>query len=291
MADEFLTFPAGELHCRICPGIPNKDPLYLPRHPGEDLNVYLMRNILAVEAKNAPFRSLYLPYLPYARQDRITEKGEPFSLKVVGNILNTLKLKRLFTLDVHSPVAFACIDNLVSIGIDEYLDEMLDMGHMRKFDEYGPVDDEEDDYDVISSNYDMLIVPDAGAMKKLGPLIPRFRDHSVMIKIRDTHTGKLSIKGGYSSALVEGKRCLIVDDICDGGGTFILIAMYLKNLGAKSIDLAITHGIFSKGLLPLRVAGIGKIFCTNSIPQAKDVQDLFITDVKDILHDWITLGE
>jgi ribose-phosphate pyrophosphokinase len=70
----------------------------------------------------------------------------------------------------------------------------------------------------------------------------------------------LTINGHYGILELTGKTCLIVDDICDGGGTFVLAANYLHSLGAKNIALYTTHGIYSKGTDVLSDNHISRIF-------------------------------
>lgn len=70
---------------------------------------------------------------------------------------------------------------------------------------------------------------------------------------------------------LNDKNILIVDDICDGGATFMLLTKDLYKRGAKSINLFVTHGIFSKGLKPLKEAGINRIFTAKG--EAVDMGD------------------
>ena len=121
----------------------------------------------------------------------------------------------------------------------------------------------------------MLISPDGGALKKIYKVSEYLGGVEVVecSKSRDVKTGKLSGFKVYSEDL-EGKDCLIVDDICDGGGTFIGLAAELKNKNAGKLYLAVSHGIFSKGFDSLRC--FDKIFTTNSF---KDFDNEVITQI------------
>ena len=112
-------------------------------------------------------------------------------------------------------------------------------------------------------NQVLLISPDGGALKKIYKVSEYLGGVEVVecSKSRDVKTGKLSGFKVYSDDL-EGKDCLIVDDICDGGGTFIGLAEELKNKNAGNLYLAVSHGIFNKGFESLSV--FKKIFTTNS---------------------------
>ncbi|MCK5642660.1 MAG: ribose-phosphate pyrophosphokinase, partial [Gammaproteobacteria bacterium] len=109
----------------------------------------------------------------------------------------------------------------------------------------------------------ILISPDAGSNKKANKLAVDFGFELVKCdKERNTKTGKLSGFEVFTNSL-NGKDCLIVDDICDGGGTFLGLAKELKNKGAGNIYLFVTHGIFSKGTEIFRELFSG-LYCTNS---------------------------
>lgn len=108
-----------------------------------------------------------------------------------------------------------------------------------------------------------IVIPDEGAVARTTAIVERLGLKNALarcVKKRDSETGKLS---GF--ALVEGdvagKDCLIVDDLCDGGGTFSGIAAVLLERGAKRVGLCVTHGVFSKGL---PILGIDVVYCTDS---------------------------
>ena len=117
-----------------------------------------------------------------------------------------------------------------------------------------------------------LVSPDKGAFSKVKALattlggIPFIKAD----KVRDPETGDLS---GFSyEGSVQGLDLLIVDDICDGGGTFVGLAKILKEGGAKSISLYVSHGIFSKGLKVLDGA-IDAVYTTDSLIREEGFKD------------------
>jgi ribose-phosphate pyrophosphokinase len=93
-----------------------------------------------------------------------------------------------------------------------------------------------------------------------------FRDLPVVTasKVRVQATGHL-VTGELSGESVTGKRVLIVDDICDGGATFIGLAAKLREAGATDVVLFVSHGIFSRGVRALTDAGISRVF----VPQGE----------------------
>ena len=202
--------------------------------------------------------TLVLPYLPYSRQDRVANPGEALSAKVFADVINALNFKKVFTYDAHSDVSVACLDNCESTNQSYILDEMLGNDVMQ-------------DYTLIS--------PDAGATKKTLAVAKYFEGLKVINcdKSRDTMTGEITgtyVNWGYS---MKEMRLLIVDDICDGGMTFIKIAEAVQKFKPRSIDLYVTHGIFSKGMDPLLASGIRKVYTTDSFDQPNNPRKIVHT--------------
>jgi ribose-phosphate pyrophosphokinase len=211
----------------------------------------------ALERKGVKNFELVMPYIPYARQDRVCVNGEAFTLKVFANLINLAKFDKVYVIDAHSDVAPALIDNCVNLPIDDYV----------KFAYYSQTDGE-----VI------LISPDSGANKKSTKLLDNTKIFSRLIKCdkrRDLASGDLDSFEVFGDNLKD-RTCMIVDDICDGGRTFIGIAQELKKKEAGDIYLFVTHGIFSYGMDELK-KNFKKIFTTNSF---KDVNDDLIMQFK-----------
>jgi ribose-phosphate pyrophosphokinase len=113
-----------------------------------------------------------------------------------------------------------------------------------------------------------VLAPDAGASKAVEQFAHQHGYPFIQaLKTRDTETGELhGFRITNPSEDVEGKNILILDDICDGGGTFEGIADELDKMGARSVALAVTHGIFSRGFF----IGMDRIYTTNSYRNAED---------------------
>lgn len=214
--------------------------------------------------------NLYIPYLLGARSDRqFQQGGNSYLVDVIAPIINSLEFNKVTVIDVHSDVAAACIKNL----------EVVDNHNLVKF----VLDD-------LSLNKVRFISPDAGSEKKIFKLLEKFdTSNSIIItcsKHRDT-------KGHLSNTIVPvttgfgNSDFVIIDDICDGGRTFINISNYIKKefiLTGKvrgSIYLIVTHGIFSQGFKELGLY-FDKIYCTNSVRDIGDLDgnDLIKTNVK-----------
>ncbi|MEN4980244.1 ribose-phosphate diphosphokinase [Erwinia billingiae] len=191
--------------------------------------------------------TLELPWLPYARQDRNMRDGDSFALKVFAGFINQLGFDRVKVLDPHSDVAAGVLDRMMAIPQHRCLQHSRSL--MSKL-EQGM----------------MLIAPDAGALKKIHALAQQVgaSDFGILAKHRDITSGRLSgfelLKGE-----VAGRDVLIADDLCDAGGTFIGSAAVLRGAGARSVNLYVTHGLFTKGVDHLLSQGIDHIWTTTSI--------------------------
>lgn len=174
-------------------------------------------------------KSIVIPYFPYARQDRVTKENVAFSLRVAAKLINGLAFDEIISCDVHSDVAPALVDRMRVISQLDIITK-----HFSALDAF------------IRSDITAIIAPDAGASKKAGSIasaykLPMFQAS----KIRNTTTGEIT--GTKVHDDMRGYECLIVDDICDGGRTFIELAKVLRDGGASKVYLYVTHGIFSKG--------------------------------------------
>lgn len=236
-----MMFPAGEQH--VVPGRDTDEALaVLVRGAGaEDL----LAAAMAIDAAHREGRAtaLVIPYLPGARQDR----GTPFGAEVYARLINAMGADRVIALDPHSPVMPALIDHLEIHPLARLVRSVM-AGRIA---------------DTRVSPYVGIIAPDAGATGRarsvadaLGLPLHQARKH------RDFATGRLS--GFTCDPLPAEGRLLVVDDICDGGGTFAGLAT-ATGLGPERLDLWVTHGVFSGRAAQLR-EHYGQVHTTDSHP-------------------------
>lgn len=232
----------------------------------------IMALLLIVDAlkRQNPYlilEQLIVPYFPYARQDRVATIGDPHSLKVMVGLIENLGFRRIEVTDPHSSAIENCFQKthmeIAKHSTSRLKDVISQIVH--KDGEFASVDHS----DVI------LVIPDEGAAKRIRIWAGLTNSETVsFIKQRDPQTGALS---GFK--MIDGnplgKKCLIVDDICDGGGTFLGIAQQLKKHGASELYLYVTHGIFSAGYEKL-CESFTKIFTTESF-QERSLYDSRIT--------------
>ena len=180
---------------------------------------------------------LSLPYLPYGRQDKRVKNSETFALRSFTRLLNTLEFDRVTVFDPHSDVATIGPDKIKNVVV---LSPRVAINRT-----------------ISACSPTRICYPDAGAFKRYNDMATRVPG-IVVTKERNQQTGHVTIVD--ISGDVAGQDILIIDDICDGGMTFILTARELLNRGARNVFLYVSHGIFSKGVEVLLDAGINRIF-------------------------------
>lgn len=250
-----FTFSGGEPHIKIVPDFDTNRKVTITHRLNSfnDLGL-LCVTVDALRRMDVKIIELFIPYFPAARQDRVMIPGEPLSVKVYADIINAMQLNKVFVFDAHSEVTPALLNNSTVIPNYAFIKEVLNK---------------------IGQNV-KLISPDGGALKKIYKVSEFLGGVEVVecSKSRDVKTGKLSGFKVYEDDL-NGIDCLIVDDICDGGGTFVGLAEELKKKNAGKLYLAVSHGIFNKGFDVLDC--FDKIFTTNSF---KDFDDQRVEVVK-----------
>ncbi len=217
---EGFVFSGGEVHVRVLECFP-KAHIRAVLNNSEDVMRLLML-CDAIKRMGKQIHRIDIPYLPYARQDRVCNPGEALSIKVMCDLINSIGATQVCVTDVHSEVSMALLDRA-----HNYMPEQLGLK------------------EVIGSK--LVICPDAGAEKRILKLkMP----YVMATKVRDVATGEIKETKLYGD--VKGRNCIIVDDICDGGRTFIELARVLRASGASTVDLYVSHGLFSKGLVPFK---------------------------------------
>lgn len=249
---EFITFPDNQIHSKFNVAeafqyVPVKDRKVAIdcriTSSNELMNLLYFTDVL--RHNRVKDINLNIWYLMAARMDRRISDDEPYSLKVVADILNSQNYNEVNVFFPHSKTSLDLINNSY---------EMMDV--QVKF--YQDAIDNFSGGDMIS-----LVLPDEGAVKRFYQSFYQRLSGSFNVvecqKKREMSTGKLS---GFK--VVSGEvyaNCLILDDLCDGGGTFVGLAQVLTSSGAKDIGLCVPHGIFSKGT---KLVGIDEIYTTNS---------------------------
>jgi ribose-phosphate pyrophosphokinase len=186
--------------------------------------------------KYATYINLYLPYLPYARQDKEVANDATFALEPFVDMLYKLDFDEVAIFDAHN-------FNAVSYALPEAVNvepEIAINAAMK------------------ATKATTILYPDKGAYDRYNELI-NFPGLCVVVaeKTRNQLTGEI-VKTELTAPIYKTDRVLIVDDLCDGGATFIKLMPLIKQ--AEKVSLYVSHGIFSKGTQVLKDAGISRIF-------------------------------
>lgn len=210
---------------------------------------------------------LFVPYFLGARSDRRFSYGGVHYLKdVIAPIINSQNYEVVYVLDPHSDVLEGCINNLEKINNFELVKMALN------------------DNEGFSDNV-VLVSPDAGAYKKIFDVAQEFgiEDIVTATKVRDLKTGKIiETRVDGIDKYNDDVDFIIVDDICDGGRTFIEIAKILKEKFMLSkIKLVVSHGIFSQGFKVFDGL-VDKIYTTDSYKQHKSTNFVKVLNLKQI---------
>jgi ribose-phosphate pyrophosphokinase len=194
---------------------------------------------------------LVLPYLPYARADRRFVEGDCFGLEVFAELLNGLGLS-VYTLDAHSVSSRNLVKNLTDLCPSTFINKAIE--DVRR----GVSNLTDRSQDSLT-----LLFPDDGAKKRYAGFVTGLNITTLhCAKVRDKASGHLSGFSVPALSEFDSKNVLMIDDICDGGGTFLGVAEALKQYNLN-ISLYVTHGIFSKGLDSL-LSEFRRIYTTDS---------------------------
>ncbi len=238
-SDTPMVFPAGEQHVLDRAG-DDETPVCV-RIDGADLNDYASAAMwIDLQHQRGHGVAAAIPYLPGARADR----GRPFGARVYADFINAMHADRVIALDPHSPVIEKLIDRLQVCPVAPLVCAAVTR-------------------DSAHCPYAGIIAPDAGARDRAAAVadalgLPLYQAG----KTRDFATGRLT---GFTCEPLPGEGCfLVVDDICDGGGTFRGLAE-ATGLPRERLDLWVTHGVFSGAADRLR-DHFGRIHTTDSHP-------------------------
>ena len=185
-------------------------------------------------------KQLNMNYLPYARQDKDISNEATFALHAFAHVINSLNFNKVTALDTHSEVASTLIKNFEDIFPDNQIGNTL-----RRLENL------------------TLLFPDKGAFARYENQFVGYTS-IVADKVRNQSTGHIDSVSFNRDIHQLNTNILILDDICDGGMTFKLVAENLIKEGfTGDIYLYTTHGLFSKGTQTLRDSGIKRIFTKN----------------------------
>jgi ribose-phosphate pyrophosphokinase len=244
---EIERFADGELFVRIDENMRGQD-VFIIQPTSEPANDHLMELLICMDAlarARANRITPVIPYFGYARQDRKTGGRTPITAKLVANLVAEAGAHRVLTIDLHA----GQIQGFFDIPTDNLFATPVIEDDIRKH------------YDVE----DLLIVsPDVGGVVRARSLAGRLGADIAIVDKRRPKAGESEVMNIIGD--VEGRRCIIFDDIIDSGGTLCNAAAALKDQGAKEVSAYITHGVLS-GKAVERISGsvLKELVVTDSI--------------------------
>ena len=248
-------FNDAEIFVEVYENVRGED-MYIIQPTSNPANDNLMELLIMADAlrrSSADRISAVIPYFGYARQDRRAKARTPITAKLVANMITEAGIDRVLTLDLHA----AQIQGFFDIPVDNlYASPVfaLDIAHNFK--------------DKMSDI--MVISPDVGGVARARELAKRIEAPLAIVDKRREKAGEVAEMTVIGN--VEGKVCIIVDDIADTAGTLCKAADLLMKSGAKEVHSYITHGVLSKGAVA-RVASsaMKSLVITDSIEPSQEV--------------------
>jgi ribose-phosphate pyrophosphokinase len=243
------TFANGEIYCRFGESVRGADVFVFQTHC-DPTNDRLMEQLIMIDAaKRASAKRItaVAPFYGYARQDRKAEGREPISARLVADLITAAGAHRVVTVDLHTGQIQGFfdypVDHLTAVPVlEEYLRQVLDGA---------PV----------------FVAPDAGGGKLARRYADRFGgDIAFIDKRRPKGTHNVAVATEVVGE-IDGRTCVIVDDMIDTAGTVVSAANLLIDRGATDVFIAATHGLLSGPAVDrLKNAPVTEVVVTNTVP-------------------------
>ena len=231
-------------------------------YPANDNLMELLVCIDALRRGSARRITAVMPYFGYARQDRKSGPRTPISAKLVANLLTVAGANRVLTLDLHA----GQIQGFFDIPVDNLFSAPVFLRDIKE---------------VFDTNNIMMVSPDVGGVVRARAIAKRLETELAIIDKRRDQAGQSEVM--HVIGEVEGRTCILVDDIVDSAGTLCNAAVALKDAGAASVSAYTTHGVLSGGAVarvtasPLEALVItDSIMGTEAIRVANNVRQITI---------------
>ena len=246
-------FADGETLVQLGESVRGKK-VYIVQSTCGPVNENLMELLIAVDAcKRASAEDIFcvIPYFGYARQDRKAEPRQPITARLVADLLKAAGANRVVAVDLHAPQ----IQGFFSFPVDD-LKAVPMMGQYLK-------------HTCTDLENTVVVSPDHGGTTRARNLANILDTPIAIIDKRRPRANVCEAQSVIGD--VKDKDCIVVDDICDTGGSLVAACQILKDYGAKSIRVCITHAIFSgEAIEKIENSVIDELVCTNTIPLSEE---------------------
>ena len=267
-------FANGETFVRFEESVRGVDAFVIQAHPAP-INHWLMEQLLMVDAlKRASAKRITVvaPFFPYARQDKKHKGREPISARLVTDLYKAAGANRVMSVDLHTPQIQGFFDG----PVDHLWALPMLADHVKE--KWGS-----EELTVVSPDSGRVRVADIWADRLGAPL-------AIIHKRRDPNVpNKVSVHELVGE--VEGRTCVLVDDMIDTGGTIVAAAKALKDNGAKRVIVAATHAVFSHPAAErLADDSIDEVLVTNTLPitPEKEFPSLTVLSIAPLIAKAIT---
>ena len=248
-------FPDGEVIVRVQEDVRGRDCFVVQStcEPVNDRLVELLVWIDCLRRASARRITAVIPYFGYARQDRRTSARTPISAKLVANLMAQAGINRVLTLDLHA----GQIQGFFDIPVDNlYASPVFAMDIQHNFEDLSKV---------------TIISPDVGGVARAREIAKRLNLALAIVDKRRSRPGEVDEMTIIGE--VEGRTCIIVDDICDTAGTLCKAAQLLKDNGAEAVHAYISHGVLSGPAVErVKSSVMESLVITDSIPLSDEAK-------------------
>ena len=220
--------------------------------PANDHLMELLIMIDAARRSSARRITAVIPYFGYARQDRRTSGRTPISAKLVANLITEAGADRVLTLDLHA----GQIQGFFDIPTDNLFAAPVMVRDIKER---------------IDPRDRMVVSPDVGGVVRARAVAKRIDAQLAIVDKRRERPGESEVMNIIGE--VEGRSCILVDDIIDSGGTLVNAAEALLNAGAREVYAYITHGVLSGGAVSrIAASRMKELVITDSIEPTQAVK-------------------
>jgi len=220
--------------------------------PANDNLMELLIIIDALRRASAKRITAVLPYFGYARQDRKPGPRTPISAKLVANLITEAGASRVLTVDLHA----GQIQGFFDIPTDNLFGQPIMVKDIQ---------------DYLDGEHLMIVSPDVGGVVRARALAKRLGADLSIVDKRRERAGESEVMNIIGN--VEGRTCLLIDDIIDSGGTICNAAEALMNKGAKAVYAYATHGVLSGGAVArIRESKLKSLVVTDTIAATEEMR-------------------
>lgn len=255
---DFKVFPDGESKFTCDAKVSGKT-VYLVQSTYPPVDQHLMQLLMAAHqlSQEGARVTAVVPYLAYARQDKEFLPGETITLGVISHLMRSAGVRRLVTVDIHSPEGLA----LFSFPIHSVSAIPSLADYVRK---------------TMNLMNPVVVAPDFGTSKRTEAFAALYGAKMLQLsKTRDKVTGEVEVKVRKPDLDVKGKEVLIVDDMISTGGTVAAAAELVLGEGASKALAICVHGLFvGEAVRKLDKAGVKTILSTNTVPCSYSAVDV-----------------